>query len=105
MQHRLPQDGIDAGLVAFAVRFKPLQNVGVNAHRGDLFDGPVKGVGLAFFQNSSVNGAMSLVSICLSGMAARDASSAFCWRVRGDHVATVMAALVKLGYAVKRSSG
>jgi translation initiation factor 1 (eIF-1/SUI1) len=25
--------------------------------------------------------------------------------VQGDHVATVMAALVKLGYAVKRSGG
>ena len=28
-----------------------------------------------------------------------------CVEVQGDHVATVMAALVKLGYAVKRSGG
>ena len=44
MQHRITQDGVDAGLIALAIGFQPLQNVGIDAHCGGLFDGPVEGV-------------------------------------------------------------
>ncbi len=42
-----------------------------------------------------------LKAACGSGGTAKDGE----YEVQGDHVATVMAALVKLGYAVKRSGG
>jgi translation initiation factor 1 len=42
-----------------------------------------------------------LKAACGSGGTAKDGVI----EVQGDHVATVMAALVKLGYAVKRSGG
>jgi translation initiation factor 1 len=42
-----------------------------------------------------------LKAACGSGGTAKDGVI----EVQGDHVATVMAALVKLGYTVKRSGG
>ena len=44
MQHGITQDSVDAGLVALAIGFQPLQNVGIDAHRCGLLDGPVEGV-------------------------------------------------------------
>ena len=44
MQHRITQDGVDAGLVALVIGFQRLQNVGIDANRSGLLDGPVEGV-------------------------------------------------------------
>ena len=42
MQHRTTQEPIRLSLVATAIRFKPSDNVGIEAHRHGLFLRPVK---------------------------------------------------------------
>ena len=44
-QHGFPQDGIHAGLIAFALALEPGQDIGIDAHGGVGLDGLEKGVG------------------------------------------------------------
>jgi translation initiation factor 1 len=60
------------------------------------------GAGLGFWLAAALAAlGKQLKAACGSGGTAKDGVI----EVQGDHVATVMAALVKLGYAVKRSGG
>ena len=52
MQHGITQNSVDAGLVALAIGFQPLQNVGIDAHRGGLLDGRVDGVAGGVFREA-----------------------------------------------------
>ena len=42
LQHGLPQNRVDAGLITFAVGLEPQQYIGVNPHGGGLFGGFVQ---------------------------------------------------------------